>query len=159
MKSIIKPVEFISPLSEVDVRMTLKELCGSKWDNFPFNGEIDNNSFRLIKNRSPFVCTRGIPIPILIGNFVGQNRQTKVTISLRTTIMDIIWLLILILGTVVLACYSFISMLNEGFAMALFAFIIIWNIGMSFAALSYFLLWSTFHKSVKKIKKALGAYR
>ena len=49
MKSIIRPIEFVSPLSEVEVRMTLKELCGSKWDNFPFDGEVDKNSFRLKK--------------------------------------------------------------------------------------------------------------
>ena len=100
MKSIIRPIEFVSPLSEVEVRMTLKELCGSKWDNFPFDGEVDKNSFRLIKNQRPFVQTRGIPKPILIGDFVGQDKQTKVTISLHTRITDVIGLLVLVLGTI-----------------------------------------------------------
>ena len=159
MRSIIRPIEFISPLSEVEVRMTLKELCGSKWDDCPFDGEIDKNSFRLIKNRSPFVVTRGIPKPILIGDFVEQNRQTAVTISLHTRFTDIIGLLIFVLGSIGLAGYCFVSMLDEGFVVAIASAIIICGFGVGLFALDYFLIWSSFHKSVNKIKKAMGVSR
>ena len=156
MRSIIQPIEFISPLSEVEVRMTLKELCGSKWDDCPFDGEIDKNSFRLIKNQRPFVRTRGIPKPILIGDFVEQNGQTNVTISLHTRMTDIIGLLIFVLGSIGLAIYGFISMLDEGFFVAALSAIIICGFGVGLFALDYFLIWSSFHKSANKIKKALG---
>ena len=156
MKPIISPIEFVSPLSEVEVRMTLKELCGSKWDNCPFDGEVDKNSFRLIKNQRPFVYTRGIPKPILIGNFVGQGERTKVTISLHTRITDIIGFLILVLGAIVLASYGFVSMLDEGFIVAIVSAMMICGLGVGFFALNFFLIWSSFHKSANKIKKALG---
>ena len=159
MRSIIRPIEFISPLSEVEVRMTLKELCGSKWDDCPFDGEIDKNSFRLIKNQSPFVVTRGIPKPILIGDFAEQKEQTKVTISLHTRITDIIGWLIFALGSIILAVTGFISMLNEGFIVAITSAIMIGGLGVGLIALDYFLIWSSFHKSVNKIKKALGVSR
>ena len=155
MKSIIRPIEFVSPLSEVEVRMTLKELCGSTWDNFPFDGEVDKNSFRLIKNQDPFAYSRGIPKPILIGDFVGQDKQTKVTISLHTRIMDIIGLLILVLGAMGLAGYGFVSMLDEGFIVAIVSAMMIFGLGVGFFALDYFLIWASFHKAVNKIKKAL----
>ena len=156
MKSIIRPIEFVSPLSEVEVRMTLKELCGSKWDNFPFDGEVDKNSFRLIKNQRPFVYTRGIPKPILIGDFIGQGERTNVTISLHTRITDIIGLLILVLGAIALAGCGFVSMLDEGFIVAIASAIIIGGFGVACFAISYFLLWASFHRSAAKIKKALG---
>ena len=156
MKPIVPPVEFVTPLSEVEVRMTLKELCGSKWDNCPFNGEVDKNSFRLIKNQRPFVHTRGLPKPILIGTFVGQGERTKVTISIDTRITDIIGLLILVLGAIGLASYGFVSMLDEGFIVAIVSAMMIFGLGVGFFALDYFLIWSSFHKSVNKIKRALG---
>lgn len=156
MKSIIRPIEFISPLSEVEVRMTLKELCGSKWDNCPFDGEVNNNSFQLIKNQRPFVQTRGIPKPILIGDFIGQGELTKVTISLHTRITDVIGLLVLVLGTIGFAGYGFVSMLDEGFIVAIVSAMMICGLGIGFSALNYFLIWSSFHKSVNKVKKALG---
>ena len=156
MKPIIPPIEFVSPLSEVEVRMTLKELCGSKWDNCPFDGEVNNNSFRLIKNKRPFGHARGIPKPILIGDFIGQGERTKVTISLHTRITDIIGLLILVLSAMGLAGYGFVSMLDEGFIVAFVSAMMIFGLGVAFFALDYFLIWSSFHKSVNKVKKALG---
>ena len=155
MKSLVPPIEFISPLSEVEVRMTLRELCGSNWDNYPFNGEVDKNSFRLIKNQRPFVYTRGISRPILIGDFVGQGEGTKVTISLHTRITDIIGLFIFVLAAIGLAGYGFVSMLDEGFILAIASAIMIGGLGVGFSALNYFLIWSRFQRSVAKIKKAL----
>ena len=153
MKSIIRPIEFVSPLSEVEVRMTLKELCGSKWDNYPFNGEVDKNSFRLIKNH---FYMRGAPKPILIGDFVEQDKQTKISISLHTRIIDFIGLLIFVLFAISLAAFVFISMFGEGFILAIVSAIIIGCFGVASFAISYFLLWASFHRSAAKIKKALG---
>lgn len=157
MKPMIPPIEFISPLSEVEVRMTLRELCGSKWDNCPFNGEVGQNSFRLTKNQHPFVHTRGIPKPILIGDFVGQDEQTKVTISLHTRTTDILGLLIFVLGVIVLAGYGFVSMLDESFGLAITSAAMMIGLGVGVLALNYFLVWSSVQRSVAKIKKALGS--
>ena len=156
MKSIIRPIEFVSPLSEVEVRLTLKQLCGSTWDNFPFHGEVDKNSFRLIKNHHPFVNTRRLPI-ILIGDFIGQGELTKVTISLHTRITDIIGLLILVLGAIGLSGYGFVSMLDKGFIVAIASAIMTGGfVGVAGFAISYFLHWTRFHRAAAKIKKALG---
>ena len=89
MKSIVRPIEFVSPLSEVEVRLTLRGLCGSKWDSCPFKGEVNNNSFRFKKKKIPFLYTQGVPEPILIGEFAEQDKQTRVTISLAPRIADI----------------------------------------------------------------------
>ena len=158
MKSIIRPIEFVSPLSEVEVRMTLKELCGSKWDNFPFHGEVDKNSFRFVKNHHPFVGTRRrIPKTILIGDFIGQGELTKVTISLHTRITEIIGLLIIVLGSIGLSGYGFVSMLDEGFIVAIASAIISGGfVGVTSFAIIYFFHWTSFHRSAAKIKKALG---
>ena len=157
MKSIIPPVEFISPLSEIEVRMTLRELCGSKWDNCPFNGEVDKNSFRLTKNQRPFVYTRGIPKPILIGDFIGQGKQTKVTVSLHTRVADFIGWLIFVLSAIGLAGFVFISMLGESFISAIVSAVMICGFVFGYFVLECFLIWWSFHKSANKIKTALGS--
>ena len=110
----------------------------------------------MIKNQRPFVSTRGIPKPILIGDFIGQGELTKMTISLHTRIADIIGLLILALGAIGMSGYGFISMLDEGFIVAFVSAMMIFGLGVGFFALDYFLIWSSFHKSANKIKKALG---
>lgn len=155
MKSIIPPVEFVSPLSETEVRLTLRELCGSKWDNFPFDGEIDKNSFQLIRNR--FTTSRGVPKPILIGDFIGQGKQTKVTISLHTRITDFIGWLVFILSAIGLAGFVFISMLGESFILAIVSAVMICGLVFCYFVLECFWIWRSFHKSVNKIKKALGS--
>ena len=155
MKSIIPPIEFISPLSEVEVRMTLKDLCGSKWDNYPFHGEINKNSFRLIKNKAPFVRTRGIPYPILVGDFIGQEGKTKVTVSLHTRKLDTIMFLILALGIVGMTGYVFVFELNEGLVTAIVMAIMVFNFGAAFFAITYLSLWISFRRAAAKIRKAL----
>ncbi len=154
MKTIFPSVEFISPLSEVEVRMALKELCGSKWDNRPFDGEVDKNSFRFIKNNLSNISRA--PRPIFAGDFVEQNGKTKVTISLQTRVMSIIGLCLWILGAIALGGYGFVSMLDEGFILAIVSAVIIVGFGVGLLALHYFLIWSSFQRSVAKIKKALG---
>ena len=156
MKSMIRPVEFYAPLSEVEVKMTLKELCGSTWHNYPFRGEVDKNAFRLTKNQNPFFRTKGVPKPTLKGNFVGEGQQTKVTVALHTSKTDIFKWLIFVLGIVFFAGYGFVSMLEQGFAAALLSAKIIGCFGLVLLAITYFLFWISFRRSVARIKKALG---
>lgn len=153
----IPPMEFVSPLSEVEVRMTLRELCGSRWDNYPFHGEVDKNSFRLTKNQRPFTYTRGSLKPILKGNFVEQDGKTKVTISLHTRMIETIGVLIGFLVILVLAGYAFVGMLDEGVMVAIASAMIIYGFAVLGFAISYFWIWSSFHRCATKIKKALGS--
>ncbi len=155
MKSIFTPIEFVSPLSEVEVRMTLKELCGSQWDNYPFNGEVEKNSFRFIKNS--FENSRGVPKPILLGDFIEQDGKTRVTISVHTRITDIIGFMIILLGTVGIAGYGFVSGIRENIFLAILYSNFVLGLGGSILALDYFWCWLSFHKCIKKIKVALGS--
>ena len=154
MQPIIKPIGFISSLSEVEVRMALRELCGSKLDNYPFRGEIAKNSFCLIKNS--FTNTRGIPKPILVGEFFEQNGKTQVTISVKTRMIDYVGTCIVAFGVLFLAAFGFISMLDEGVVLAIASAVMITWLCVGMLALHYFLMWSSFRRSVEKIKKALG---
>ena len=155
MKSTIPSIEFISPLSEAEVRMALRELCGSKWDDCPFRGEVDKNSFRLIKNR--VANTRGIPKPILIGDFYEQNGKTKVTISIQQRMVETIGVSIWVLGAVALAGDSFVSMLHsKGFVLAFISAVILAGIGVGVVALNRFFLRSSFQRSAEQIKNSLG---
>ena len=79
------------------------------------------------------------------------------TISLHTRITEIIGLLVLVLGTIGLSGYGFVSMLDEGFIVAIATAIIIGGfVGVTGFAIFYFFHWTSFHRSVAKIKKALG---
>lgn len=154
MTPFIKPIQFVSPLSEVEVRMALRELCGSKFDNYPFKGEVNTNFFRLIRNN--FVMTRGVPNPILLGEFFEQNEKTHVTVSIQTSIIDIVGLCIVVLGGLCLTAYSFISMLTEGFIVAIASAMSIAVFVSGVLLLNYLLIRSSFRRSVAKIKKALS---
>lgn len=155
MKPLIPSIEFVSPLSEVEVRMTLRELCGSSWDNYPFNGIVDRNSFRFKKNN--LSNTRGATKPILVGDFVEQNGKTKVTISIQTRVTNILRICILVLGAITLAGFDFVAMLDESFGFAITSAVMIILFCVGILALNYFFIYSSFQRSVAKIKKALGS--
>ncbi|MBQ8859265.1 MAG: hypothetical protein IJ012_05685 [Clostridia bacterium] len=155
MKSATPSIEFISPLSELEVRMALRELCGSKWDDCPFRGEVDKNSFRLIKNS--VANTRGIPKPILVGDFYEQNGKTKVTISMQPRRVETIGVFIWILAAAALAGDSFVSMLHsKGFVSAFISAAILAGVGVGAVVLSESLLRLSFQRSAEKIKNLLG---
>ena len=154
MKSMIQPVEFVVPLSEVEVRMTLRELCGSRFDNYPFKGEVEKNSFRLIKNT--FENTKGIAKPIFVGSFIEQNGKTKVRISVEKSVLDSISTMVLGLAVLCFATFGFVSTLDGGLIMAITSFVAIVSPAVIGFALGYFLIWLQFQRAVTKIRRALG---
>ncbi len=85
------PIAFTVELSEPETRITLKELCGSVWDDCDFDGEVSQNSFSFVKRNHS--NTRGIPRVALDGDFHGENGRTRVTISPRIRACDIIGVL------------------------------------------------------------------
>ena len=147
------PIEFLTPLSPIEVKMTLKELCGSKWDNFPFNGTVDNNAFKLTKNHIPGM--RGFPRLILNGDFTAQGNQTKVTVSVDTKAIDIISLLIFALCGIGLAIFGFVSMLNHSLLLAIYTFLLISGFTAGVLFIDYILSKKIFRKRVKELKNAL----
>ena len=155
MKPIIPPVEFFSPLSKAEARMSLRELCGSKWDKLPFEGKVDENSFRLVKNR--FFFSQGLTRPLLVGSLAEQDGKTKVTVELVTKISDIVGWLLVIIGILGFAGYSFAYMLDKGTFAAIASSVSILVLGTGLIALSYFFIRLSFHNCVNKIKKALGS--
>lgn len=152
MKPIITPVEFFSPLSEIEVKMTLQQLCGSKWDNHPFSGTVNENSFKLIKNR---LTNRGITYPILLGDFAAQDNKTKVTVSMRTRTMDTISSFIFTLCGLALAIFVFIAMLSQGIALSIISFLLISAFTAGVIYLDFYFLKSNFKKHVNDVKSAL----
>ena len=152
MKPIIPPVEFFSPLSEIEVKMTLQQLCGSKWDNSPFSGTVNENSFKLIKNR---LTNRGITYPILLGDFVAQDNKTKVTVSMRTRTMDTIGSFIFALCGLALAIFVFIATLSQGIASSIVSFLLISGFTAGVIYLDFYISKIKFQKHVNDIKSAL----
>jgi len=157
MKPIIKPIEFTSPLSEAEVRITLKELCGSKYDNCPFDGKVDHNSFTLFRNpKLVFARTRGIPNPILKGEFYEENEKTYVSVSMKTRFLDWVGIIMVALGTFLLGIVMLLFTLDEGAVFALLSAGIILSSGIAFFSFHFCILTIRFRKSVLEIKKALG---
>lgn len=154
MKSPIKPIEFISPLSEVEVRLTLRELCGSKFEGSPFDGEVDHNSFLMVQNpKSIFI--RNAIYPILEGNFCEENGKTHVTVSMRTRPLELFGVILFGLGAFSMAVLAFVSMLDEGSFLAAAAAMTVMAFGAGACALQYLFLSTLFFQSASKIKKAL----
>lgn len=86
----IKPLELEYDISETVVRMTLNELCGSVWDNYPFDGEVEQNSFFFERNN---MGSRGrLTKTYIYGTFFEQNGKTKITLFSKTGIIN--WVLI-----------------------------------------------------------------
>lgn len=150
----MKAVTFTSPLSEVEVRMTLKELCGSKWDNYAFCGEVNQSSFSFRRNG----FSRGIGrYVILNGVFCEKDGKTHVTVSPSKSRFNTTSSTIFNLGILALAIFGFISALNDGFIQACALFTIIIGFGWGYFALYNLMFLKSFERSVEKIKKALNS--
>ena len=154
------PITFEVGISEPEARMTLKEICGSVWDECEFSGEISQNSFSFIKNNTAHTYTKGIPRVILDGHFSEKNGKTQVSVCPRIRLCDIAGIFIsLLLGAILLILGA------TGIPSALIAF----DIGTLFSSLfmavlgaglwtfEYWAISLSFRKSVEIIKKALVA--
>ena len=148
----MKAVTFTSPLSEVEVRMTLKELCGSKWDNYAFCGEVNQSSFSFRRNG----FSRGIGrYVILNGVFCEKDGKTHVTVSPSKSRFNTTSSTIFNLGILAFAILGFVLGLNDGFIQACVLLAIILGFGWGYFALHNYLFFKSFNSSVDKIKKDL----
>lgn len=148
----IKPVEFVCPLSEVEVRMTLKELCGSRLYDYPFRGEVDKKSFWLVKNNSMF--TKTLIDTDIRGEFFEQDGKTRITITLtpeKTPIWDIISVLV-ILSSII---YPIEVLFEHGSFGAVIEALAASCLAVFAVLFPKFYIYLNFKRSVDIIKKAL----
>ena len=83
MKSLFKPIEFVSPLALPVVRISLRELCGSAFEgNYPFrdDSEVEDTSFKLVEVGRG---RRRFPIKRLdiIGSLSEENNVTRARVT------------------------------------------------------------------------------
>lgn len=148
------PISFAVEISEPETRMTLKELCGSVWDDCDFNGEVYQTSFSFVKKKK--ANTRGVPRIALDGDFHEENGRTLVTIRPRISPLDIAGVIFsfLISGLMLL-----LGLIMIPFALTdpeiLMSAIVCLLFGAGFCALQYFTITVSFRKSVEIIKTML----
>ena len=142
------PISFTAKLSETETRMTLKELCGSVWEDCDFSGEVSQNSFSLVKKHRAH--TKGIPHIVLDGDFHEENGRTLVTVCPKIPFYDVMGVIIaFLLGGILLV----LGLIGIPFAPAESVFIAIF--GAATLALEYGMISVGFRKSVEAVKKAL----
>ena len=149
---------FCVKLSEVEVRMTLRELCGSKWDDYPFEGEVYENSFSMKENYSGF--RRNIGGIVLEGSFYEENGKTTISISPKLSPRDFVgYLLFAIVGAGIF-CYGmfemFFSLLfhsGEGF----FISFLTAAAGGVFLGIIYSMVIGSYKRSIETLQQAFLA--
>ncbi len=147
----INLIKFDSPLSETEVRMTLKELCGSKLYDYPFRGKVNDNSFNFIRNSFANTSLTAT----VTGNFYKQDDNTKINLFLEIKMINIIGILIFVFLFYLVAAFGFVSMLKEGIIIAIISFVIISSFGPLFLALNFLFQWLRYKRAVSIIKKEL----
>jgi len=145
-------------LSEIEVRLTLRELCGSKWDDCPFQGEVYENSFSVRENTSG--TRRNLGGVVLEGSFYEENGKTTVSIVPNVKPSDLAVYLLFAIVSAAILCYGmsemFISLLvhgGEGFFTAFLAAIA----GGAFLGIVYSMVVGSYQRSVETLRKAFRA--
>ena len=145
---------FYVGLSEIEVRMTLRELCGSKWDGYPFEGEVYENSFSLTGN--DFIARRNIGNVVLEGSFWEENGKTTVSVSPSLKPRDLaVYLLFAIVGAGIL-CYGIVEMFfsllhgGEDFFTAFLSAVA----GGIFSGIVYSITVGSYQRSVQRLREA-----
>ena len=148
------PISFTAELSELETRMTLKELCDSVWDDCDFSGEVSQNSFSFLKKRRAH--TKGIPHIALDGEFHEENGRTLVTVRPKIPFYDSPGgILSFLLGGILL----FLGLMGIPFVLtdpsSLFASAFMAVFGAAILAVEYGMISVGFRKSVEALKNVL----
>ena len=99
---------FCVRLSEFEVRMTMRELCGSKWYDYPFEGEVYENSFSVTENYSGF--RRNLGGVVLEGSFYEEDGKTTISISPKLNSSDLFVYLLFAIVSAGILCYGMVEM-------------------------------------------------
>ena len=149
---------FCVNLSEIEVRMTLREMCGSKWYDYPFQGEVYENSFSIKEN--DYGVRRNISGVVLEGSFYEENGKTTVTISPKLKPQDlIVYLIFAIVSAGSLEqgiSEMFVSLFQKGGEDFFLSFLTAVAGGV-FLIIVYFMTIGSYQRSIEKLKKAFKA--
>ena len=155
MKSLIKPITIVSSLPCIEVKMTLKELCGSSLYDYPFRGEVTNNSFCFIKNTPLFSAVDNGIDPIIVGEFFQKDGKTHITISPKLSTFSLISFVLLSVLPFVIGITTFLSIASVSISDAvIMAVPVTWVLSV-FPFLVYLSCLIKFRRAVKKIKEAI----
>lgn len=150
------PITFRAEISEQEARMTLKELCGSVWDDSPFYGEVFQNSFSFVKQHK--TNRKGIPRVALEGDFQEENGKICVTVSPKIRLCDIAGVFLAIFIGAILFILGATGIPVALIALdveTLFSSLFIALFGAGLWVFEYWAISVSFHKSVEIIKTAL----
>ena len=153
MKSLFKPIEFVSPLALPVVRISLRELCGSALEGkYPFraDSEVEDTSFKLIED---YRERRRFPLQRLdiIGSLSEENNVTRVRVTAQNhkgnKTLDIVLTCLLL---VAITAYFFVADPTSIFALIFVAmfYCAIWP-------LFYLIAYLRFKRLLHKITNAL----
>jgi hypothetical protein len=149
---------FCVRLSEFEVRMTMRELCGSKWYDYPFEGEVYENSFSITENH--FGHRINLGGVVLEGSFYEEDGKTTIYISPKLKSSDIFAYLMFAIVSTGILCYGmtemFLSLLlrgGEGF----FPFFLAAVAGGISMGIVYSMVVGSYQRSIEKMKQAFRA--
>ena len=153
MKSLFKPIEFVSPLALPVVRINLRELCGSAFEgNYPFrdDSEVEDTSFKLVEVGRG---RRRFPIKRLdiIGSLSEENNVTRVRVTAQNhkgnKTLDIIFTCLLVITAIIFSVMADPPSIFALIFVAIF-YCAIWP-------LFYLIAYLRFKRLLHKIKNAL----
>ena len=158
IKQILPCEKFSVKLSEVEVKLTLREMCGSKWYDYPFEGEVYEHSFSLTENYSG--SRRNLGGVILEGTFYEENGKTLVTITPNIKTRDLFAYLIFVVAGGAILDYGIVEMFQslllnggDGFFLGFLST----AAGAAILGIIYSMFFRSFERSVERIKEALRA--
>lgn len=154
MVPMTKPIEFRTSLSEAEVRLTLKGICGSVLYDDPFRGTVERNSFTLLRNSvNPFCRIRRSSI--LHGTFEQQADGTRVVIRGCDRNMEFIGRLFYSVFVLFISVFTFVSNFSDGWMSAMAISLLLLSFATVWVALDYLFFRIEFRYCLKKVKKAL----
>ena len=158
IKQILPCEKFSVKLSESEVRLALREMCGSKWYDYPFEGQVYENSFSLRENYSGI--RRNLGGVILEGTFYEENGKTLVTITPNIKTRDLFAYLIFVVAGGAVLGYGIVEMFQalllnggDGFFLGFLST----AAGAAILGIIYSMFFRSFERSVERIKEALRA--
>lgn len=157
LNRVYPPVSFTADMSAPEVRITLRQMCGSSWDGYCFDGTVGENSFTMVKNCSN--GTRGAVRVAVDGDFSENDGKTHISARPRIRPADIPSVLIAVLIGLLLTVFGTFDLLLSfimGELWTVFSSLILIALGAALLIFEHALILVSYKKTVKAIKKELG---
>ena len=154
---IYSPMSFTADMSAPEVRITLRQMCGSPWDGYCFEGTVEDHSFTVVKHLSN--GTRGVIRVGVDGDFSENDGKTHISVRPRIRPTDIPSLLVAVLLGLLLVVFGtfdlLLSLLMWEAGTVIFSLILI-ALGIALLFFEHTLISMSYAKTVKAIKNELG---